>query len=179
MRKVDSKRCSGSRGEFTLWSSDKCNPNDLPDLTRAPRSISHYLLSATPAADPCYLTSVPFPVASNFHTAPYIPEVTPLMLLRHNSPAHPRHLRLLVRQLRTQPLNDYQQPDNGYTETQLPAYGLATPREVCPRTRPTEICIYWSGVVGTILEPIHCRAGECQESSIRGVSHGLPGYRPQ
>ncbi|KAF5363398.1 hypothetical protein D9756_000811 [Leucocoprinus leucothites] len=53
------------------------------------------------------------------------------MLLRHNLRARPLQLRLLVRQLRTQPLNDYQQADNSYVETQLPAYGLATPREAC------------------------------------------------
>lgn len=52
------------------------------------------------------------------------------MLLRHNLRARPLQLRLLVRQLRTQPLNDYQQADNSYVETQLPAYGLATPREL-------------------------------------------------
>ncbi|KXN87923.1 ATP-dependent Clp protease ATP-binding subunit ClpX [Leucoagaricus sp. SymC.cos] len=53
------------------------------------------------------------------------------MLLRHKLPTRPHYLRLLVRQLRTQPLNDYQEPDTSYAESQLPAYGLATPREVC------------------------------------------------
>ena len=46
------------------------------------------------------------------------------MLLRHNLRARPRLLYLLVRQLRTQPLPDYQ--ESNYVESN----GLATPREV-------------------------------------------------
>ncbi|KAF9452198.1 ClpX, ATPase regulatory subunit [Macrolepiota fuliginosa MF-IS2] len=52
------------------------------------------------------------------------------MLLRRNLLARPRHIRLFIRQLRTQPLNDYPQADASYAERPLPAYGLATPREL-------------------------------------------------
>ena len=46
------------------------------------------------------------------------------MFLRHNLRARPRLLYFLVRQLRTQPLPDYQ--ESNYVDTN----GPATPREV-------------------------------------------------
>ncbi|EKM80461.1 hypothetical protein AGABI1DRAFT_113641, partial [Agaricus bisporus var. burnettii JB137-S8] len=53
------------------------------------------------------------------------------MLLRHNVARKARSLRLFVRHVRTQPQDEqYQQPEFSFVEADLPAYGLATPREL-------------------------------------------------
>ena len=96
------------------------------------------------------------------------------MLWRHNSIARSRHLRLFTRHLRTQPLNDYSQSDNAYVETQVPVFGLATPREVARTTQRWSTCVLISSAVSTIPESVHRWARNCQESSLCSVSGDLP-----
>lgn len=113
---------------LVLWSSG----NHLLDLHSAPEapSVNSHLLTFLP----CSSTSLCSSITSTWRYLLFIGIYTHItktyMLLRHNLPTRRQQLRLLFRQLRTQPLNDYQQPENSYAETKLPAFGLATPREV-------------------------------------------------
>jgi len=84
------------------------------------------------------------------------------MLLRHNLRARPRLIYLLVRQLRTQPLPDYQ--ESNYVESN----GLATPREVFLFLRV--ICwLIFVGTAGTVFKPVRSWARECEKSTVRSV----------